>query len=97
MEAIIKSWLRIENELYHGQLTILCQVTGTKYIIDNCNEQCMLNVFVSKNQQDIRFFIGTYTHIHAFVNEYKDNLRHSVPNMNMTKKRRRSYEEYLTN
>ena len=97
MEAIIKSWLQIEDTLYHGKLTILCQVTGKTYTIDNCNEQCMLNVFFSHNQQDTHIFLGTYTHIHAFLNEYKDNLRQSFPNINTRNKSRRSYEEYLTN
>jgi hypothetical protein len=89
--------MQVENQLYHGKLTMLCQVTGKTYTIDNCNDQCMLNVFESNTPQGNPVCIGTFTHIHAFLNEYKDNLRNCFPQVNTRKKRRRSYEEYLTN
>lgn len=95
MEEIIQTWLHIENAHYNGVLTIQCDQLGVIFTIDNRNPQCYLNVFCADIQLHKQEYVGSFTHIESFVNEYKHILEHSRPHVTISKKRQRADEEFL--
>ncbi len=88
MNEIIQAWLYIENKYYHGSLTIHCNKNYKTYRINNNNNECILNVYEDK------YYIGSYTHIQSFLNEYRQVIIHNEPFVKINKKRRRD-EDYL--
>lgn len=93
LSEIVQAWLYIENTLYNGVLSIQHNETGLIYTIDNCNEQCMLNVFCSDENLINRQFIGCYTHIQSFLNEHKDKLLQHQETLHIVIRKKRQREE----